>query len=71
MKETLVVNVYTLPSDVNCHHFQDSTQNTMGEGDNGNRTLFLNVDYDALHFYTGTLKINIIKVLFWEGGRGS
>ena len=35
---------------------------------------FKNVDYDALHFHTGSLKINIInifKVLFREGGRGS
>ena len=27
-----------------------------------------NVDYDALHFHRGSLKINIFKVLFWEGG---
>ena len=33
--------------------------------------LLKNVDYDALHFHTGLLKINIFKVLFWEGGRGS
>ena len=26
---------------------------------------------DALHLHTGSLKINILKVLFWEGGRGS
>ena len=32
---------------------------------------FFNVDYDALHFNTELLKINIFKVLFWEGGRGS
>ena len=32
---------------------------------------FKNVDYDALHFNTGSLKINIFKVLFSEGGRGS
>ena len=30
--------------------------------------VFLNVDYDALHFHTGSLKINIFKVLFWDGG---
>ena len=35
------------------------------------RTHFLNVDDDALHFHTGSLKINIFKVLFLEGGRGS
>ena len=28
---------------------------------------FYNVDYDALHFQTGSLKINIFQVLFWEG----
>ena len=27
-----------------------------------------NVDYDALHFHTGSLQINIFKVCFWEGG---
>ena len=43
----------------------------MGAGVNGNRTLLKNVDYEALHFHTVTLKINIIKVLFWEGGGGS
>ena len=32
---------------------------------------FLNVDYDALHFLTGSVKINIFKVLFCKGGRGS
>ena len=31
--------------------------------------VFLNVDYDALHFRTGSLKANIFKVLFWVGGR--
>ena len=30
----------------------------------------MNVDYDAFHFHTGSLKINTFKVLFWEGGRG-
>ena len=29
-----------------------------------------NVHYDALHFHTGSLKITIFEVLFWEGGRG-
>ena len=28
---------------------------------------FLNVYYDALHFHMGSSKINIFKVLFWEG----
>ena len=32
---------------------------------------FLKFDYDELHFHTGSLKINILEVLFWEGGRGS
>ena len=32
---------------------------------------FLNVDYDSLHFHTGSLKINIFEVLFWEEGRRS
>ena len=33
-------------------------------------TFFLNVDYDALHFHMGWLKINILKVIsFWKGGR--
>ena len=27
----------------------------------------LNVNYDALHFHTGSLKIDIFEVLFWEG----
>ena len=30
--------------------------------------LFKNVDYDALHMHTGSLKINIFKVLSWEEG---
>ena len=28
-----------------------------------------NVDYDALHFLMVLLKINIFKLLFWQGGR--
>ena len=44
------------------------TQSMLGEGVNSRRTLFKNVDYDALHFHTGSLKINIFKVLFWDGG---
>ena len=32
---------------------------------------FKNIDYDALHFHTMSLKINIFKVFFWEGGSGS
>ena len=55
----------------NCHHFQKSTQSTLwGEGQ-WPLYAFFNVDYDALHFHTGSLKINIFKVIFWEGGRGS
>ena len=33
--------------------------------------LLKNSDYDALHLHTRLLKINIFKVLFLEGGRGS
>ena len=51
----------------NCHHFHESTPSTLGV--KGCRTLFFNVDYDALHFRAGVAKINILKVLFWEGGR--
>ena len=29
---------------------------------------FKNVDYDSLHFHLESFKINIFKVLFWEGG---
>ena len=37
-----------------------------GRGVNGRHTLSKNVDYfDALHFHTGSLKINIFKVFFW------
>ena len=45
----------------------------VGRGVNGRRTLFLNVDFDAMqmHFHTESLKINIFNVLFWEGGMGS
>ena len=43
----------------------------MGGGGQWPLYAFLNVDYDALHFHTGVTKINIFKVLFWEGGRGS
>ena len=42
-----------------------------GEGGvNGGYTLkkMFNMN-DALHFHTGSLKINIFKVIFWEGGR--
>ena len=37
---------------------------------NGHCTHFLNVYYDALHFRTVSLKINIFKELVWQGGRG-
>ena len=40
----------------------------LGEGVNGSRTLLKNVDYDATHFQMGSLKVNIPKELFWEGG---
>ena len=49
----------------------DSASLGWGEEVNGRCTLFKNVDYYALHFHdTGSLKINIFKVLFLEGGRG-
>ena len=54
-----------------CHHFQENAQSTLGESVNGRCALFKNVDYDALHMHTGSLKINIFKVLFWEEGRRS
>ena len=55
----------------NFHHFHESTQITLGGGGRVNgHFAFLNVDYGALHMHTGSLKINIFKVLFWEGGRG-
>ena len=38
-----------------------------GKGVNGHCMLLKIVDYDVLHFHTGPLKINIFKVLFWEG----
>ena len=34
-------------------------------------SFFLNVDYDAMHFHMGSLKINIFRALCREGGRGS
>ena len=30
--------------------------------------LFQNVDYDAFHFHTGSLKLNVFKIHFWEVG---
>ena len=42
-----------------------------GGGVNCRSTFKKNIDYGALHFQTGLLKINISKVLFWQGGRGS
>ena len=42
----------------------------LGGGGQGLLYAFKNVDYDALHFHMGVAKINIFKVLFWEGGRG-
>ena len=62
------VGVVVLGVIQNCHHYHNSIQSTLGGGGKWPRTLFLNVDYDALHFHTGSLKINIFKVLFWEGG---
>ena len=48
-----------------CHHFHKSTQSTLGGGGGGERrgggvnvqcTFLNNVDYDALHFHTGSLQ---------------
>ena len=50
---------------------QEYTEYAVREGVNGHCTLLKNADYDAFHFHTGLLKINILKVLFWEGGRVS
>ena len=54
-----------------CHHFQKSTQSTLKGGGQWPLYDFKNADYEALHFHMGLLKINIFKVLFWEGGRGA
>ena len=47
------------------------SHSTLGRGGQWPPFAFLNVDYDTLHFHTGSLKITIFKVLFWEEGRGS
>ena len=39
-------------------------------GINSPLTLYLNVNYDALDSHTGSLKINIFKVILWEERRG-
>ena len=49
---------------------REYTEYTEEEGFNGRCKRFKNVDYDALHMHTGSLKIRIFKVLFWEGRRG-
>ena len=55
----------------NCHHFQKSTQYAGGGGGgHGLLYAFKNVDYDALHFHTGPLKINILKYSFGREGEG-
>ena len=47
----------------NCHHFsREYIEYARGQWS----VYFMNVEYNA-----GSLKINIFKVLFWEGGRGS
>ena len=51
----------------NCHHFHKSPQSTLGGGGQWLPYAYLNVDYDAMYFHTRLLKINIFKVLFWEG----
>ena len=52
----------------NYHHFHKSPQSTLGGGGQWLPYAYLNVDYDAMYFHTRLLKINIFKVLFWEGG---
>ena len=54
----------------NCHNFPEYIEYA-GGGGQWSPYAFLNDDYDALHFHTGSLKINIFKVVFWEGWRGS
>ena len=39
-----------------------------GGGGQGLPYAFFSVDADALHFHTGSLKIDVFKVLFWEEG---
>ena len=51
----------------NRRHFHEST---LERGGSMVVVRFFNVYYDALHFHTGSLKINIFKVLFWEVGGG-
>ena len=67
------VYIWTCLSEINLyihiHYYRCSrivTEYT-GGGDwfNGQHTVFLNVDCDALHFHSGSLKINIFKELFW------
>ena len=55
----------------NCHRFQDSRPYTKCAGGGGSMVdvrFLKNVYYYALHMHTGSLQINIFKVLFWEGG---
>ena len=40
----------------------------LGGGGQWSLYTFLNVDFDALHFHAGVIKINIFKIVFWEGG---
>ena len=55
----------------NCHHFQKSTQSTLGGGRGSMATVrFLNVDYDALHFHTGSVKSTFSKYSFVREGGG-
>ena len=51
----------------NCHHFQKSTQSTLGGGGQWPQNAFQN--YDALPFHTGSLKSTSSKYSF--GRRGS
>ena len=48
----------------NCHTLQKSTQSRpYAGGGQWPPNAFLNVDYDSLHFHTGSLKINIFEIL--------
>ena len=54
----------------NCHHFHNRTHSMRGGGRNGGRTLFKNVDCDAVHFHTESLKSNFSKYSFGWAERG-
>ena len=50
---------------------QEYTEHAGGErGVNGRCRLFKNVDYDALHFHTGSLTFKHFQTTFLEGREG-